>query len=70
MFVNKIRNVYMLKCFFLFSTRPPPGLLPVLGPLGRGTDATHQPGPALRLLGCWGSRVERWLTANACKQCS
>ena len=25
---------------FLFSTRPPPGLLPVLGPLGSGTDAT------------------------------
>ena len=37
--------------FFLFSTRPPPGLLPVLGPLGSGTDATHQPSPALRLLG-------------------
>ena len=29
--------------FFFFSTRPPPGLLPVLGPLGSGTDATHQP---------------------------
>ena len=37
--------------FYLFSTRPSPGLLPVLGPLGSGTDATHQPGPALRLLG-------------------
>ena len=35
--------------FFLFS--PPLGLLPVLGPLGNGTDATHQPSPALRLLG-------------------
>ena len=23
----------------------------VLGPLGSGTDATHQPGPTLRLLG-------------------
>ena len=28
---------------FFFSTRPPPGLLPVLGPLGSGTDATHLP---------------------------
>ena len=25
------------------------GLLPVLGPLGSGTDATHLPSPALRL---------------------
>ena len=39
--------------FFIFSTRPFPGLLPVLGPLGSGTDTTHQPSPALRLLGCW-----------------
>ena len=37
--------------FYLFSTRPSPLLLPVLGPLGSGTYATHQPGPALRLLG-------------------
>ena len=37
-----------------FCTRPPPGLLPVLGPLGSGTDATHLPSPALRLKGwCW-----------------
>ena len=33
--------------YFLFSTRPPPGLLLVLGPLGSGTDVTHQPGHAL-----------------------
>ena len=39
--------------FFFFSTRPSPGLLLVLGPLGSGSDTTHQPGPALRLLGCW-----------------
>ena len=31
----------------------------MLGPLGSGTDATHQPSPALRLLGCWWSQVER-----------
>ena len=37
--------------FFSFSTRPPLGLLPVLGPLGSGKDTTHQPSPALRLLG-------------------
>ena len=40
-----------LLCFFIFSTRPSPGLLPVMGPLGNGTDTTHQPSPALRLLG-------------------
>ena len=42
---------FLFLFLFLFSTRPPPGLLPVLGPLGSGTDATHQPSPALRLLG-------------------
>ena len=37
-----------LGTFFIFlsSTRPPLGLLPILGPLGSGTDATHQPSPA------------------------
>ena len=44
--------------FIFFITRPSTGLLPVLGPLGSGTDATHQPSPALRLLGCWWSQVE------------
>ena len=39
--------------FSSFSSRPPPGLLTVLGPLGSGKDATHQPSPALSLLGCW-----------------
>ena len=39
---------------FLFSSCPPPGLVPVLGPLGSGTDATHLLSPALRLKGwCW-----------------
>ena len=38
-----------IKFFLLFSTRPSPGLLPVLGPLGSGTDTTHKPSPALRL---------------------
>ena len=37
--------------FFFFITRPSHGLLPVLGPLGSGTEATNQPSPALRLLG-------------------
>ena len=41
----------MRKNSIFFCTRPPPGLLPVLVPLGSGTDATHQPSPALRLLG-------------------
>ena len=41
-----------------FRSRPSPGLLPVLGPLGGGTDTTHQPSPALRLLVCWWSPVE------------
>ena len=41
-------GVYLL----FFCTRPSLGLLPVLVPLGSGTDTTHQPGPALRLLGC------------------
>ena len=36
-----------------FCTRPSPGLLPVLGPLVSGTDTTHQPSPALKLLSCW-----------------
>ena len=39
------------KCFIFFINRPSPGLLPVLGLLGRCTDTTHQPSPALRLLG-------------------
>ena len=46
----------ILGTFFFSSTRPPPGLLPVLGPLGSGTNATHQPSPALRLLGKHGGR--------------
>ena len=41
----------LLFIFYILCTRPSPGLLPVLGPLGSGTDTTHQPGPALRLLG-------------------
>ena len=45
--------------FCFFSTGPPPRLLPVLAPLGSGTEATHQPSPALRLFGFWWSRVER-----------
>ena len=45
---NKIK---LFNFFFLFFSCPSPGLLPVLGPLGSGTDATHQPGPALWLLG-------------------
>ena len=49
------RIIYLLVfCIFLFiffSSRPSPGLLPVLGPLGSGTDATCQPSPAVRLLG-------------------
>ena len=49
---------FYLECNF-FCTRFSPGLLPVLGPLGSGTDTTHQPSPALRLLGCWWSRVKR-----------
>ena len=28
--------------FYFFSTRPSPRLLPVLGPLGSGTDATYR----------------------------
>ena len=47
---------------FFFSSRPPPGLLPVLGPLGSGTDATHQPSPALRLLGYLYERAALQLT--------
>ena len=39
------------QALLFFSTRPSLGLLPVLGPLGSGTDTTHQPSPALRLLG-------------------
>ena len=35
--------------FFYLVPCPPPGLLPVLGPLGSGTDATHLPCPALQL---------------------
>ena len=33
--------------FLFFLYPPPPGLLPVLGPLGSWTDATHLPCPAL-----------------------
>ena len=44
-------NPLFYRCPFFFSTRPSLGLLPVLGPLGSGTEATHQPSPALRLLG-------------------
>ena len=52
--VNKVEpEKIKLVFFFFFCTGPFPGLLPVLGPLGSGTDATHQPGPPLRLLGCW-----------------
>ena len=50
---------------FFFSTRPSPGLLPVLGPLGSGTDPTHQPSPALRLLGYWWSWVKRQVNNEA-----
>ena len=35
---------------FFFSTRPSLGLLPVLGPLGGGTDATHLPSPSLSVV--------------------
>ena len=42
------KYAYSLTNLF-FCTRPPPGLLPVLGPLGSGTDATHLPSPAKRL---------------------
>ena len=31
----------ILRIFLLFITRPPPGLLPVLGPLEGGTCSTH-----------------------------
>ena len=53
---------FLSECFFFFfSTCFLPGLLPVLGPLGSGTDATQKPSPALRLLGCWWSWVKRQL---------
>ena len=54
--LTPIPKIICFLCFF--SSRPSPGLLPVLGPLGSGTDTTHQPSPALRLLGCWWSQVE------------
>ena len=44
-------NFLHSQLLLFFCTRPSLGLLPVLGPLGSGTDATHQPSPALRLLG-------------------
>ena len=52
-FLLLTRNFLLVFFFFFFCTRPPPGLLSVLGPLGSFTDTTHQPSPALRLLGCW-----------------
>ena len=43
------QSLLLFYYLLLFSTRPSPGLLPVLGPLGSGTDATHLPSPALQL---------------------
>ena len=48
---NSFLVIFLFFLLYFFSTRPSPGLLPVLGPLESGTDATHQQGPALRLLG-------------------
>ena len=53
---------FKIPIVFFFITRPSPGLLPVLGPLGSGTDATHQPSPALRLLGYLYERAALQLT--------
>ena len=65
------KSVYFFLFFIFFSTRPSPGFLPVLGPLGSGRDTTHQPCPAIRLLCCWWSRVECqvvWLMLLLCER--
>ena len=61
-------NIYLfIYIFFFFSTRPSLGLLPVLGPLGSGTDTTHQPSPALRLLGYRSQTAMPILGTNICR---
>ena len=53
---QNIFAIFAIFLFFFIQYSPFSGIGTV--PLGSGTDTTHQPSTALRLLGCWWSWVE------------